>query len=54
MKTKWFRERAKQMYHEEGQIEIDSNAHVSIGTDDGAFVAAWVWVPSPEEKSDAD
>lgn len=35
-------------------IEIDDNAIVSRG-DDGAFVAAWVWVPFAEdEDSDED
>jgi hypothetical protein len=41
----WFRTRAKELYHEEGEIEIDGDALVSIGGDDGAYVAAWVWVP---------
>jgi hypothetical protein len=42
----WFRIRAKELYHEEGEIEVDSNARVSIGEEEGAYVAAWVWVPS--------
>jgi hypothetical protein len=44
----WFRSRAKQMYHKEGEIEIDEGAPVSQGDDEGAYVQAWVWVPSPE------
>jgi hypothetical protein len=47
---KWFQARARELYHEEGEIEIDSDARVSVGCDDGAYVAAWVWVPSEEEK----
>ena len=43
--VEWFRNRAKELYHEEGEIEVDNDARVSIG-DDGAYVAAWVWVPS--------
>jgi len=49
----WFRTRARELYHEEGEIEVDSDARVSIGGDDGAYVAAWVWVPLKEEKSDS-
>jgi hypothetical protein len=47
----WFRNRAKELYCEEGQIEVDSNARVSIGDDDGAYVEAWVWVSLKEEQS---
>lgn len=39
-----FREAATSEYAEEGRIEIDSNAVMSYGEDDGAYVAAWVWV----------
>lgn len=39
-----FREAATNEYAEEGRIEIDSDAIVSHGDDDGAYVAAWVWV----------
>ncbi len=46
----WFRNRAKELYHEEGEIEVDNDARVSSGDDDGAYVAAWVWVPSVKEK----
>jgi len=53
MKTdEWFRKQAKSTYHEEGQIEIDSNARVSRGSDEGAYVEAWVWVPLSTEKRD--
>lgn len=41
----WFRARAIELYHEDGEIEIDENARVSAGGDDGAYVEAWVWVP---------
>jgi hypothetical protein len=46
----WFRTRAKELYHEEGEIEIDGAAAVSLGNDDGAYVAAWVWVPLMEKR----
>jgi hypothetical protein len=35
---------AKQQYGEQGSIEIDSDAVVSISEDGGAYVQAWVWV----------
>lgn len=47
----WFRNRAKELYHEEGEIEVDSDARVSVGDDDGAYVAAWVWVPLKEKQT---
>lgn len=37
-------EAARGVWEEEGQLEIDDNAVVSYSTDDGAYVAAWVWV----------
>jgi hypothetical protein len=43
--AEWFRSRAKELYHEEGEIEIDGDARVSTGVDQGAYVQAWVWVP---------
>ena len=49
----WFRNRAKELYHEEGEIEVDNDARVSIGDADGAYVAAWVWVPLKKEKADS-
>jgi len=49
----WFRQRAKELYHDEGEIEVDDGATVSIGEDAGAYVQAWVWVPS-EEGYEAD
>jgi hypothetical protein len=46
----WFRTRAKQLFHDEGQVEVDSNARVSTGSDDGAYVEAWVWVSSNDKQ----
>ncbi len=42
----WFRQRARELYHDEGEIEVDDGATVSIGEDAGAYVQAWVWVSS--------
>ncbi|MDG9928774.1 MULTISPECIES: hypothetical protein [unclassified Pseudomonas] len=39
-----FRVAATEQWHREGEVEIDENAVVSIGEDDGAYVQAWVWV----------
>jgi len=36
----------KELYHDEGEIEVDDGAPVSIGEDAGAYVQAWVWVYS--------
>lgn len=51
---KWFRVRAKEMYYQEGKIEVDSNARISRGDDEGAYVEAWVWVPFREEEEEDD
>jgi hypothetical protein len=52
MSTAWYRQQAKGTFHEEGRIEVDDGAPVSRnserGTDHGAYVQAWVWVPDPE------
>jgi len=51
MKTnEWFRTRAKELYNEDGRIEVDGNARVSAGNDGGAYVEAWVWVPLKEDQ----
>jgi hypothetical protein len=38
---------ARDRHGEEGEVEIDEPAIVSRGADDGCYVQAWVWVPSP-------
>lgn len=48
----WFRSHARRLYHQDGEIEVDDNARVSRGGEDGAYVEAWVWVPTHEEKLD--
>ena len=49
----WFRARARELYCTDGEIEVDGNARISSGDDDGAYVEAWVWVPLEEEESDS-
>ena len=43
-----YRIAAKRMFEDEGTLEIDDNAIVSAGSDPGAYVEAWVWVPDEE------
>lgn len=40
--------RAKEQYEEEGAVEIDENAVISVGSDPGVYVQAWVWVYDKE------
>ncbi len=35
---------AREQLADEGRVEIDDDAVVSDGDDDGCYVAAWVWV----------
>lgn len=37
-------EMASKEHENEGTIEIDNNAKISEGDDNGTYVAAWVWV----------
>lgn len=39
-----YRDAAERIHGDEGTCEIDDSAIVSKGDDDGAYVAAWVWV----------
>ena len=48
--AEWFRAHAKERYQREGEIEVDDNARVSFGDDNGAYVQAWVWVPTNEQQ----
>lgn len=50
-------ELARDTLTKEGSLEIDDDAKVSEGNDNGAYVQAWVWVsfantPLNKEKSD--
>ncbi|NJO81567.1 MAG: hypothetical protein HC828_01570 [Blastochloris sp.] len=44
----WYRNRAKNDYAVDGEIEVDETAAVSIG-EDGAYVAGWLHVAAPPE-----
>jgi hypothetical protein len=43
--TKGMYRRAAQLFRaKDGTLEVDDNAEVSLGDDNGAYVQAWVWV----------
>lgn len=39
---------AREIYGEDGKVEVDGDAVVSHGDDPGAYVMAWVWVTEDE------
>ena len=41
-----YRQMARVLHGRDGEIEIDDNADTSRGYDPGAYVQAWVWVPT--------
>lgn len=43
---------AKEIYHRDGEIEIDDDAGVST-SEDGAYVQGWLWVQDEEKEDDA-
>jgi len=46
-----YRQAAKdEVSGKEGELEVDDNAVVSFGDDDGAYVQAWLWVGDIEAK----
>lgn len=52
-----YRDAAKDTLSEDGKIEVDDNALVSIGEDPGAYVMVWHWVSNAAadiEDSDDD
>ncbi|MBV5324882.1 MAG: hypothetical protein J0626_06220, partial [Rhodospirillaceae bacterium] len=54
MTTAEYIQKAKKLYERDGEIEVDDNAKVSEGSDPGAYVQAWVWVPNPEAETEDD
>lgn len=54
MTDKDYRQLAKQTYAEDGILEIDDDAPVSVSEDRqgvrGAYVQAWVWVDAPPKE----
>ena len=47
-------ELAREQRQEEGVVEIDDTAQVSEGSDNGCYVAAWVWVDFADTKFDKE
>ena len=47
-------ELARQQRQEEGLVEIDTNACLSEGNDNGCCVKAWVWVDFAETRFDKE
>jgi len=45
--------KAKEQRYRESDYEIDNDAVVSPGSDPGAYVMAWVWVPDDKKERDA-
>ena len=39
---------ARENLHEDGELEFDDDAAVSLGDDDGAYVMCWKWVSADE------
>lgn len=35
---------AQSLWNREGELEIDPDAEISLGEEDGAWVQAWVWI----------
>lgn len=46
------REMARDEHQREGEVEIDDNAILSEGDDNGTYVQAWVWVDFAGTKFD--
>jgi hypothetical protein len=43
--TKGMYRRAAQLFRaKDGSLEVDDNAEVSLGDDEGAYVQCWCWV----------
>ena len=39
---------AREIYHRDGEVEVDDRSVLSQSTDDGDYVMAWVWVSNEE------
>jgi len=47
-------ELARQQHEEDGEVEIDDNAQLSEGDDNGCYVQAWVWADFAETPFDKE
>ncbi len=48
----FYRDQARDLASD-GELEIDDDAAVSIGSDEGAYVQMWQWIPNPRLGEDA-
>ena len=48
-----YRKVAKEMYQVDGEVEVDDDAVVSEGDENGAYVEAWAWVNKEEVDAEA-
>jgi hypothetical protein len=53
-RTQAIRKHAQATLAREGELEIDENALLSEGDDNGAYVQAWVWLPFAETPWDKE
>jgi hypothetical protein len=47
-------ELAREQHQKDGELEIDDDARVSEGNDNGCYVGAWVWLDFAETKFDKE
>jgi hypothetical protein len=52
--TRAYRAAAKDWWNREGEIEVDDDAIVSVSSDGGAYVGAWVWVSEDQADLEGD
>ena len=45
---------ARDEYQRDGEVEVDDNAKLSEGDDNGTYVQAWVWVSFAETELDKE
>jgi hypothetical protein len=52
--NEWYIEQAREKYANPSNddVEVDDDAVISHGNDDGVWVQAWVWVDNPELEYD--
>lgn len=50
----YYRELADDKKARDGELEFDSDAVVSLGNDNGAYVMGWAWVEDDREQEDEE
>lgn len=54
LRENWIRRKAIKTLHQDSDLEIDHNAVISEGDDNGAYVLAWTWFSFDGTKFDKD